>query len=257
MTPRGIDNGGIVGEIFSSFQGEGPLVGRRSIFVRTAGCNLRCIYCDTPRFRSRLDICRVEDLAGSGRFRQVENPLSPEIVMDLILRLKSPGLHSVSITGGEPLCQPEFVEALAIGCKAAGLPVYLETNGFSSDCFSRLIGWIDFAAVDLKLPSHRASSPEGRNALVENELTCLKIASRSGVFTIAKAVILNSTVPAELEPIYPRLEGLDTFLVLQPASGEHRPDPKKLMRLHEVASIHLDPEKVMILPQVHKMMDIL
>jgi len=255
LTPRSIDNGGIVGEIFSSFQGEGPLVGRRQIFVRTAGCNLRCIYCDTPL--SRLDICRVEDRAGSGRFRQVENPLGPEIVMDLILRLRSPGLHSVSITGGEPLCQPEFVEALAIGCRTAGLPVYLETNGFSSDRFSRMIDWIDFAAVDLKLPSHRASSPEGRNALVKNELTCLKIASRSGVFTIAKAVILNSTVPAELEPVYSLLEGLNTFLVIQPATGEHRPDSKKLMRLHEAASMHLDPEKVMVLPQVHKMIDIL
>ena len=37
-----------IAEIFRSLQGEGRLTGVESIFVRTAGCNLRCRYCDTP-----------------------------------------------------------------------------------------------------------------------------------------------------------------------------------------------------------------
>ncbi|MGC9515247.1 7-carboxy-7-deazaguanine synthase QueE [Methanocrinis sp.] len=255
MTPQSIDEIGSLGEIFSSFQGEGPLIGRRQIFVRTAGCNLGCTYCDSPRFRRDVEFCEVEDPPGSGLFRRAKNPVALSWTMAQILALWTVGTTSVSITGGEPLCQPDFVRALAMSCAAEGLPVYLETNGFSQNRFARLISWIDFAAVDIKLPSHRACPPEEWGQLVENELSCLRSASRAGVVTIAKAVILETTSLEEIEGLCSRLQGLDASLVLQPASGRGRPGPEKLMLLYEAASEH--PGGVLVIPQAHKMMGVL
>lgn len=239
-----------MGEIFSSFQGEGPLLGRRQVFVRTAGCNLACAYCDSAKFRRKVELCEV---IAPGLRRRAENPVSLGWTMEEVRALWGRGTHSVSITGGEPLCQPEFVEALARACVGEGMPVYLETNGFSHRRFSKMIPWIDIAAVDIKLPS--AFSRGGSEELVENELACIEAASRRGVFTIAKVVVLASTPRAEIEGLVPRLAGLDAVVVLQPASGDVRPSPEKLTELFEAAAEVLSG--VVVIPQAHKMMGIL
>lgn len=255
MTPQSTGDIGFLGEIFSSFQGEGPLIGKKQVFVRTTGCNLSCSYCDSPQFRREVRFCEVEDTSVPGRFRQAENPVTLSWTMEQILALWAIGTSSVSITGGEPLCQPEFVRALAMSCASENLPVYFETNGFSRSRFSRLIDWIDFAAVDIKLPSHRACPSGEWSSLVENELACIEGASRAGVFTIAKVVVLDSTSAEEIESLCPRLEGLEITLVLQPASGTQKPDQEKLILLHEEASEHLG--EVVVIPQAHKMMGVL
>ena len=255
MIPQSIDEIGFLGEIFSSFQGEGPLIGRRQIFVRTAGCNLSCSYCDSPVFRRDVAFCGVEDPMVPGLFRQADNPVTPAWTMEQISALWTKGTHSVSITGGEPLCQPQFAQALANCCAAEGRPVYFETNGFSKNRFSKLIRWIDFAAVDIKLPSSRATSKGRQGRLIENELACIEEASKRGVVTIAKMVILDSTSKEEIERICPRLEGMDVAVVLQPASGTERPGPEKLKNLFEAASERLG--YVVVIPQAHKMMGVL
>ena len=247
---------GNVGEIFSSIQGEGPLIGRRQIFVRMAGCSLTCSYCDTQRYRKPLESCGFEYPPASDCFNRIPNPLGIETVMNQIDRLKSPGLHSVSITGGEPLCQHEFVEALAERCGASGLKVYLETNGYSADRFEELVRVIDFAAIDLKLPSHRACPDPEWPHLINNELVCTRISSEEGVYTIVKIVILSSTQASEVENVCLGLKDTDAFLVLQPASGAQRPKSTDLIRLQEVASRYLDPDKMAVIPQAHKLMGV-
>lgn len=255
MIPQSIDEIGFLAEIFSSFQGEGPLIGRRQVFVRTAGCNLSCSFCDTPRFRRDVAFCGIEDSKAPGLLRQAENPVTVGWTMEQISALWTGGTHSVSITGGEPLCQPDFVIALAMSCAAEGRPVYFETNGSHRDRFSRLIRWIDFAAVDIKLPSHRACTQREWVPLLDNELGCIEDASKNGVVTIAKVVILASTSKEEIISICPRLDGLDVTVVLQPASGMERPGPERLMLLFEAASEHLG--EVVVIPQAHKMMGVL
>ena len=82
-------------EIFSSYQGEGLFIGAKQIFIRFAGCNLSCCFCDTPKDAAMKD-------------------MSVSQVMEKVKDLeKNHGLHhSISLTGGEPLLHVEFLEHL-------------------------------------------------------------------------------------------------------------------------------------------------
>jgi 7-carboxy-7-deazaguanine synthase len=94
-------------EIFRSIQGESSFAGRPCTFIRTAGCDIRCTYCD-------------ETHAFSGGVR-----VTLEQVLERVSEL---GTRLVEVTGGEPLLQsavPELVERLL----EAGHEVLIETGG--------------------------------------------------------------------------------------------------------------------------------
>ena len=121
-------------EIFSSFQGEGLLIGERQIFVRFAGCNLNCNYCDTNNSKS----------SKSG------TPMTPQEVSEEIQKLLTPDCKAISFTGGEPSLYPEFIDEVS---KNFDLDVMLETNGTlpnNIDSIKRL----DMVSLDIKLPEH-------------------------------------------------------------------------------------------------------
>ena len=98
-----------ISEIFYSIQGEGMLTGVPSVFVRTSGCNLRCVWCDTP----------YTSWAPEGKEMSVDEVLA-------CVR-EHPARHAV-VTGGEPMIAPSIVE-LTEGIKHAGLHVTIETAG--------------------------------------------------------------------------------------------------------------------------------
>ncbi len=99
-----------VNETFLSIQGESTQAGRPCFFIRLAGCNLHCSWCDT----------RYAAEPGEGRMSEVE---------ELVREALSSGAKLIEITGGEPLCQRTGAVRLMEALLDAGFEVMLETNG--------------------------------------------------------------------------------------------------------------------------------
>lgn len=97
-----------ISEIFKSIQGETSYAGLPCVFVRLAGCNLRCSWCDTA-------------YAYSGGI-----DLSADRVMEEVVES---GVRLAAITGGEPLLQRDEVCGFAEKLLKQGYTVLIETNG--------------------------------------------------------------------------------------------------------------------------------
>lgn len=123
-----------VNDIFYSLQGEGRNTGRAAIFIRFAGCNLKCPFCDT-------DFAQYEEISDE----------------DILNRIKSYPSHFVVLTGGEPSLQVDrqLVDLL----HKHGYELAMETNGTHP-----IVDGIDWITC----------SPKGNTVIKRcNELKCI------------------------------------------------------------------------------------
>ena len=149
---------GYLSEIFVSFQGEGAHLGRRHLFVRLAGCNLRCRYCDTPDSLERTPgFVVVRDANTSERH---VNPVSAPEAAVLVQAILAADrcIDAVAVTGGEPLVQSEFLRELLQRGKFE-VPVLLETAGVLARRLPDVLPWVDIVSMDIKLPSNTGERP--------------------------------------------------------------------------------------------------
>lgn len=238
---------GYVSEIFRSIQGEGPWVGVLQAFVRLGGCSARCLYCDTAQAREHSPSCLLRGEEGA---RSVPNPVSPEEVASFVGTLaNSPGFHSLSVTGGEPLEQPEFVSALAARCRSAGIPLYLETNGLSVEGARAVAGAFDFVSLDIKLPSLCPG------VALETYREVLPLFEGSHLF--CKIVVARGLAMEELAAAAEIIAEHDrgTTVVIQPATATPACGalgPAELVACHSLAARILDD--VRVIPQCHRVL---
>ncbi|MCL6520650.1 MAG: 7-carboxy-7-deazaguanine synthase QueE [Armatimonadetes bacterium] len=238
-------------EVFSGIQGEGLLVGSRQVFVRFSGCNLNCRYCDTQDARKMQRTFRAEVEPGSRKFMILSNPIGTHHALQFVNRLDVPrGLHhSVALTGGEPLAQPEFCSSLASELRSAGFPIMLETNGSLPDALPEILPFLDEIAMDIKLPS----STGGPN-LMQEHAQFLQCASAKSIHV--KVVVADSTKTEEIEEAARMVADVrhEIPVVLQPVTatgGIMPPSPKQMLEWQSLCKRYL--RDVRVIPQTHKL----
>jgi len=106
-------------EIFATVQGEGTSLGVPSVFVRLAGCNLICTWCDTAY---------TWDWSRFDKKKETEE-LGVAAVVERVRELAKDGVRNVVFTGGEPLLQQKELAEAAELLRVAGFRVEVETNG--------------------------------------------------------------------------------------------------------------------------------
>lgn len=124
-----------INEIFYSIQGEGSLSGLPTIFIRTAGCNLRCSYCDSTYAYEKNISMSIEDI--------LEN-------------IEQYHCAEICITGGEPLLQKE-IEDLINALQEKRYHISIETNG-SQDISKIKEKTNILISLDVKCPSSEMQS---------------------------------------------------------------------------------------------------
>ena len=165
-----------IADIFCSVQGEGLYAGQRQVFLRFAGCNLACSYCDEP--------AALDNASAYG--------LLPAEAAALVVKLARAGkAKAVSFTGGEPLLHWRFITAVAPALKKAGLRLHLETNGVLHRALGRVEKLADVIAMDIKLPSSTGQRAFWR----EHE----KFLARAPQKTFIKVVVTSKTKMSDLK----------------------------------------------------------
>jgi 7-carboxy-7-deazaguanine synthase len=173
-------------EIFYSIQGESTYSGLPCVFVRTSGCNLRCLYCDTKyayKNDADMSIDAIKALVSSYNCRLVE------------------------ITGGEPLIQNEEVNKLISVLLDNGHEILLETNGsISIESVNPKV----IKIMDLKCPDSGMSEHihwDNLKYLCDHDQVKFVISSRKD-YDWAKDIIINQLSQKKLEVLISTVFGL-------------------------------------------------
>ena len=186
-------------ELFYSIQGEGKLTGVPSVFVRASGCNLRCVWCDTP-------------------YASWSPEGEESAVADIVRRVESYPARHVVLTGGEPMIMPDVVE-LCGALKASGHHLTLETAATVYQPVK-----IDLASMSPKLANSIPHERDGGRFAAAHERSrsrpdvVQRFIDSSPDFQL-KFVVSDQTDVIEIEALLARLRGWSPSDVLLMPEG--------------------------------------
>jgi 7-carboxy-7-deazaguanine synthase len=174
-------------ELFYSIQGEGKLVGVPSVFVRASGCNLRCVWCDTPYASWK--------------------PEGEEVsVGEIVRRVGKWSAKHVVITGGEPMIMPDISE-LCSALKVLGHHITIET---AATVFEPVA--MDLASLSPKLSNSTPTEREGGKFAMAHERQRLNFPVIQNFIDVApefqlKFVVSDEGDLLEIDEILRQLKG--------------------------------------------------
>lgn len=242
-------------EIFSSSQGEGLYIGQRQIFVRFANCNLSCSYCDTIFLP--IPNCNIETAPGSALFRKTVNPLDENTLIKEVNKLLSFAHHSLSLTGGEPLLQADFLSSFLDKFnpykKKKKLKIFLETNGTLNKELKMIIKNLDIISMDIKL-----ESSTGLTLPFDEHKKFIETAKVYNKDFFAKIVVNSQVTEQEVSQVISLLKDVQAPLIIQPVSSDEKdliPNASLLLKLQQKLLENL--KDVRIIPQSHKFLNLL
>ncbi|GBC74000.1 7-carboxy-7-deazaguanine synthase [archaeon HR05] len=233
-----------ISEVFTSIEGEGIYLGTKTLFIRLAGCPLRCFYCDTPYALS----------IGNGTYYSIDEAKT------IIARKVERGTFKANFTGGEPLLQHEAVRELARYVRdELLLKTYLESSCYDASRFLHVLPYIDICKIEFKLKDSNAIDDKHYTRLLENEMLCLRHAIASRKVTYIKVVLSSLSKREEVEELARMIfegdtsKAIDGF-VLQPVNGVNEPTLEHMLAMYD--AVHQYYPNVRIIPQMHKVMGI-
>ena len=243
----------LVTEVFSAIQGEAALVGQRQVFLRLTGCNIRCDYCDQPEaLERRPGPCRLEHTPGRRDWEHGQSPVSVDRIVESVDRLWGAlPHHSVSLTGGEPLMQSRGLEELLPLLVARGHRIMAETNGMLVGGLSRIVPWLAYVSMDVKL-----DSVDGEQVDLATHRRFLTAAIEADATTWVKIVVGAHVDPGEFDAAIAMVAGCapGSEVFLQPvtpfAAVTEAPTPDQVLEL-QARALRLYPH-VRVVPQTHK-----
>ena len=205
-------------EEFVSINGEGQKAGELALFLRFAGCDLACTYCDTAWANQKdtpYTLCSIKDLWHLAQER---------------------GIHNVTLTGGEPLLQPD-IHYLPDLLLRDGFAVEIETNGaqpiaqYLDICANR-----PYFTMDYKLPD---SGMEEKMCLENLELltlhdtvkfVCGSLADMERAREIIGEYQLTEETKVYFSPVFGKIDPKDMVEFMK----EHRMNAVRLqLQLHK------------------------
>ncbi|MBR1424309.1 7-carboxy-7-deazaguanine synthase QueE [bacterium] len=217
-----------INEIFSSIQGEGPVVGYKQLFIRFCNCNLHCNYCDTEFLEGEI--------------------FTPEKLYEKITRkYELKNLHSISLTGGEPLLSVHFLKEFLPLIKDK-TKVYLETNATMTQELNQVKDYIDIIAADIKLPSS-----SGMNLFDKHNDF---LSQCKGIQTFVKIVFDNNITEEEIDFCISMGTKYDIELILQPKMNNDSMSVSSDFCQKILDKFLQKYQNVRLIPQVHKFIEI-